>query len=134
MKCIPSIPRVFPLALSSPQPSAPTTPQPDPNGCLCRSELARKEVITRTTGTKLGSVVDLWVDTARWEVIALDLAPPLDAVVETVKRSLFPDGLYGSIVLLSSLRQVGDVILVHDENAIERQFSPLVSGSLNSSI
>jgi hypothetical protein len=54
----------------------------------------------------------LWVDASSWEVLALDVR---DSV------------LYGEqdTVLLSSLRQVGDVILVHDERALERAWAPL---------
>ncbi len=52
------------------------------------------------------------MDASSWEVLALDVR---DSV------------LYGEqdTVLLSSLRQVGDVILVHDERALERAWAPL---------
>lgn len=52
------------------------------------------------------------MDTEQWEVMALDVRP-----------SGF--GFNGSVdhVLMSSLRQVGDVILVHDESAVERRWN-----------
>lgn len=56
------------------------------------------------------------VDTDEWEVVALDVRP---------NNSLFSSVGGGAVdhVLMSSLRQVGDVILVHDESAVERRWS-----------
>ena len=67
-------------------------------------------VVTRTSGMRLGVATQLWVDTDEWEVVALDLRPNL---------------AFGNVdhALMSSLRQVGDVILVHDEGAVERRWS-----------
>ncbi len=71
-----------------------------------RSDLLGTLVVTRDTGKKLGVVSQLWVDIDRQEVVALSLKPNL---------------LYGTPqpMLLSSIRQIGDVILVDDENVIE---------------
>lgn len=69
-----------------------------------------KQVITRTGGSQLGVVTQLWVDTTRWEVVSLDL-----------RQNLFLGDL--EFLLLESLRQVGDVILVHDEDALEPDLS-----------
>ena len=82
---------------------------------LTRGQLARKDVVTRTSGVRLGVVTQLWVDVDDWEVVALDVRPgnsPLDAIGGAVDH-----------VLMSSLRQVGDVVLVHDESAVERRWS-----------
>ena len=39
---------------------------------LTRGQVVRKDVVTRTGGTRLGNVSQLWVDTDGWEVVALD--------------------------------------------------------------
>jgi sporulation protein YlmC with PRC-barrel domain len=71
-----------------------------------RSDLLGTLVVTRDTGKKLGVVSQLWVDIDQREVAALSLRPNL---------------LYGTPqpMFLSSIRQIGDVILVDDENVIE---------------
>ncbi|NJP08302.1 MAG: PRC-barrel domain containing protein [Leptolyngbyaceae cyanobacterium RU_5_1] len=71
-----------------------------------RSDLLGTLVVTRNTGRKLGVVSQLWVDIDQQKVVALSLRP-----------SLF----YGTPqpMLLSSIRQIGDVILVDDEDVIE---------------
>jgi sporulation protein YlmC with PRC-barrel domain len=71
-----------------------------------RADLLGTQVITRTTGKRLGVVSQLWVDIDDQRVIALSLRPNL---------------FYGTPqpMLLESIRQVGDVILVEDENVID---------------
>jgi sporulation protein YlmC with PRC-barrel domain len=71
-----------------------------------RSDILGTLVVTRDTGKKLGVVSQLWVDIDQREVVALSLRPNL---------------LYGTPqpMFLSSIRQIGDVILVDDENVIE---------------
>ncbi len=71
-----------------------------------RADLLGTQVITRTTGKRLGVVSQLWVDIDDQRVLALSLRPNL---------------FYGTPqpMLLESIRQVGDVILVEDENVIE---------------
>jgi sporulation protein YlmC with PRC-barrel domain len=66
-----------------------------------RSDLLGTQVITRTTGKRLGVISQLWVDVDRQEVVALSIRPNL---------------FYGTPqpMMLSSIRQVGDVILVDD--------------------
>ena len=77
---------------------------------LTRGLILNKLVVTRTSGSRLGVATELWVDTDEWEVVALDVRQ--NAFVGTVDH-----------VLLESLRQVGDVILVHDEDAVEQRWS-----------
>ena len=77
---------------------------------LTRGLILNKLVVTRTSGARLGVATQLWVDTDAWEVVALDVRQ--NAFVGAVDH-----------VLLESLRQVGDVILVHDEGAVERRWS-----------
>jgi len=71
-----------------------------------RSDLLGTLVVTRDTGKKLGVVSQIWVDIDQREVVALSLRPNL---------------FYGTPqpMLLSSIRQIGDVILVDDEDVIE---------------
>jgi sporulation protein YlmC with PRC-barrel domain len=71
-----------------------------------RADFLGTQVITRDTGRKLGVVSQLWVDIDRQEVVALSL-----------RQNLF----YGTPqpMMLDSIRQIGDVILVENENVIE---------------
>lgn len=71
-----------------------------------RSDLLGTLVVTRDTGKKLGVVSQLWVDIDQRIVTALSLRPNL---------------LYGTPqpMMLSSIRQIGDVILVDNEDVIE---------------
>lgn len=75
-----------------------------------RSDLLGTQVITRDTGKRLGVVSQLWVDVDQREVVALSLRENLlSGVLSNVPQ----------FMLLSSIRQIGDVILVDDENVIE---------------
>ena len=71
-----------------------------------RSDILGTQVITRSTGKRLGVVSQLWVDIDSQEVVALSLRPNL---------------FYGTPqpMMLESIRQIGDVILVDDEDVIE---------------
>jgi len=88
---------------------------------LTRGQVVRKDVVTRTGGTRLGNVSQLWVDTDGWEVVALDCRPAGTGVFSPVVNAV--GGGRVDHILMSSLRQVGDVVLVHDENAVERRWS-----------
>ena len=77
---------------------------------LTRSQLMGKEVVTRTSGVRLGQCSQMWVDTENWMVEAL-----------AIRQNALTGGV--DHVKLSALRQVGDVVLVHDENAVERRWS-----------
>lgn len=79
---------------------------------LTRSDVVGKAVITRTSGLKLGVVRQAWVDASRWELVSLDVAPNALAIGES-----------SDAVMLQSLRQVGDVVLVHDESVLESNLS-----------
>ena len=92
-------------------------PLPPPTVTLTRGQLVRKDVVTRTSGVRLGNTANLWVDTDEWEVIALDVRPKGASILSPVSGGAVDH------VLMSSLRQVGDVILVHDETAVERRWS-----------
>ncbi|NJL87233.1 MAG: PRC-barrel domain containing protein [Leptolyngbyaceae cyanobacterium SM1_1_3] len=79
-----------------------------------RSDLLGTQVITRNGGKRLGIISQLWVDVDRGEVVALGLRENiLSSVVSSTEQ----------VMLLSSIRQIGDVILVDDEDAIEDDIS-----------
>lgn len=71
--------------------------------------LVGMQVITRTTGKQLGYVAQLYVDPQRLEVVSMDLKPDWLTIGNGADSS----------ILLSALRQIGDVVLVHDESALE---------------
>lgn len=75
-----------------------------------RSDILGTQVITRSTGKRLGVVSQLWVDVDRREVVALGL-----------RENLFSGVLSGTqqMMLLSNIRQIGDVILVDDDTVLE---------------
>ncbi len=71
-----------------------------------RTDLLGTQVITRSNGRRLGVVSQIWVDVDSQQVVAMSLRP-----------SLF----YGTAqeMLLTSVRQIGDVILVENEDVLE---------------
>jgi sporulation protein YlmC with PRC-barrel domain len=83
-----------------------------------RSDLLSTLVVTRDTGKKLGVVSQLWVDIDQQKVVALSLRPNI---------------LYGTPqpMLLSSIRQIGDVILVDTEDVIEDLDTEAYSSLIN---
>jgi sporulation protein YlmC with PRC-barrel domain len=83
-----------------------------------RSDLLNTLVVTRDTGKKLGVVSQLWVDIDQQKVVALSLRPNI---------------LYGTPqpMLLSSIRQIGDVILVENEDVIEDLDTEAYSSLIN---
>jgi sporulation protein YlmC with PRC-barrel domain len=80
---------------------------------LPRSMLMDKEIITRTSGKRLGYVDDLYVDPVSLEVTSLYLRKSVSSL-STLRG---PDAGRDH-VSLSSLRQIGDVVLVHDESSL----------------
>ncbi|HBB34995.1 MAG TPA: photosystem reaction center subunit H [Cyanobacteria bacterium UBA8803] len=73
-----------------------------------RSDMLNTQVITRTEGKRLGVVKELLVDIDRREVVALGLRDNLLSIAGMPRY-----------MLLSSIQQIGDVILVEDEDVIE---------------
>jgi sporulation protein YlmC with PRC-barrel domain len=75
-----------------------------------RSDLLGTQVITRSTGRRLGVVSQLWVDIDRREVVALGLKESmLSGVMSNTQQ----------MMMLTSIRQIGDVILVDDDMVLE---------------
>ncbi|MGD1907956.1 MAG: PRC-barrel domain-containing protein [Leptolyngbyaceae cyanobacterium] len=79
-----------------------------------RSDFLGTQIITRSNGKRLGVVSQIWVDVDRGEIVALGL-----------RETIIPGVMTGDeqVMLLSSIRQMGDVILVDDETAIEDNVS-----------
>ncbi|MBD2432926.1 MULTISPECIES: PRC-barrel domain-containing protein [Fischerella] len=73
-----------------------------------RSDILNTQVITRDNGKRLGIVSQVWVDVDQREVVALGLRDSLISV------SGIPRYMY-----LSNINQIGDVILVDNEDVIE---------------
>ena len=73
-----------------------------------RSELLGTQVITRDRGKRLGVVSQLWVDVDQREIVAIGLRDNFLAVAG------LPKYMY-----LSSVREIGDVLLVDDERVLE---------------
>lgn len=73
-----------------------------------RSDILGTQVITRDRGKRLGVVSQLWVDIDRREVVAIGLRDNIFAVAG-MPRFMF----------LSNVSEIGDVLLVEDESAIE---------------
>lgn len=79
-----------------------------------RSDLIGTQVITRDNGKRLGIVSQIWVDVDRREVIALGMRESmLSGVLSSVQQTL----------LLSNVRQIGDVVLVDNSDVIEDDFN-----------
>jgi sporulation protein YlmC with PRC-barrel domain len=73
-----------------------------------RSDILNTQVITRDNGKRLGVVNQVWVDIDQREVVALGLRDSLISV------SGLPRYMY-----LNTINQIGDVVLVDNEDAIE---------------
>lgn len=71
-----------------------------------RSDFIGTQVITRSTGKKLGVINQLWADVDQREVVVLGLRNTL-----VTGEQRYMD--------IQSIRQIGDVILVDDETALE---------------
>lgn len=85
-----------------------------------RSDILNTQVITRDNGKRLGVVNQVWVDVDQREVVALSLRDSLISV------SSIPRYMY-----LENINQIGDVILVDDEEVIEDIDVDLYSNLIN---
>jgi sporulation protein YlmC with PRC-barrel domain len=91
-----------------------------------RSDIIGTQIITRDNGKRLGVVSQLWIDVDQREVIAIGMRENiLSGVLSNIQQTM----------LLSSVRQVGDVILVDTDNVIEDNFNTeLYSSLINSEV
>ena len=75
-----------------------------------RSDIVGTQVITRSNGRRLGMVSQLWVDLDRLEVVAVGLQENvLSKVIASNEKTM----------LLTDIRQMGDVILVDDDMVLD---------------
>ena len=75
-----------------------------------RSDIVGTQVITRSTGRRLGVVSQMWVDLDRLEVVAIGLQENiLSKVIASNEKAM----------LLTDIRQMGDVILVDDDTVLD---------------
>ena len=88
-----------------------------------RSDILNTQVITRDNGKRLGVVSQVWVDIDQREVVAISLRDNLIAFAG-VPRYMF----------LNTARQIGDVILVDNEDAIEDIDVEAYSSLINSEV
>lgn len=88
-----------------------------------RSDILNTQVVTIDTAKRLGIVKELLVDVDRREVVALGLKDNLLAVAGMPR-----------FMLLSSIRRVGDTILVDDEDVIEDVDVDAYSRLINSEV
>jgi sporulation protein YlmC with PRC-barrel domain len=84
-----------------------------------RSELLGTQIITRDKGKRLGVVSQLWVDVDRREVVAIGLRDNILAVAGIPK-----------FMFLKNIREIGDVILVDDEEVVEEDIDTEAYSSL----
>lgn len=75
-----------------------------------RSDFLGTQVITRNSGKRLGVVSQVWVDVDRGEVVAFGMRENILSGVVSGTQQILP---------LTSIRQIGDVILVDDEAAAD---------------
>ncbi|WCJ27857.1 hypothetical protein M5689_009580 [Euphorbia peplus] len=73
-----------------------------------RSHMFAKQVISIQSALTLGFVSQIWVDTASWRVLIVEVRPNL----LSGESERFP---------LDSVEQVGDVVLVEDENVLDNE-------------
>jgi sporulation protein YlmC with PRC-barrel domain len=79
-----------------------------------RSDFLGTQIITRDTGKRLGIVTQLWVDVDRREVVALGIRENiLSGVLSGMEQMMY----------LSDIRQVGDVVLVDDDNVTDEDIN-----------
>ena len=105
-----------------PELSNTSAPYDDAYVTLTRGQLVRKDVVTRARGARAWETSRScgWTRTSG-RLSPLDCRPVANGVLSPVVNAV--GGGAVDHVLMSSLRQVGDVVLVHDENAVERRWS-----------
>jgi sporulation protein YlmC with PRC-barrel domain len=75
-----------------------------------RSDFLGTQVITRNSGQRLGIVSQVWVDVDQREVVAVGLRENMMSSLVSAPLQIMP---------LSSIRQIGDVILVDDDTVLD---------------
>lgn len=89
-----------------------------------RADLLGTQVITRNRGKRLGVVSQLWVDIDRREVVAIGMRDNILAIAGMPK-----------FMYLTNIREIGDVILVDDDNVVEDDIDvEIYSNLINSEV
>ncbi|NEP90638.1 MAG: photosystem reaction center subunit H [Okeania sp. SIO2C2] len=89
-----------------------------------RSDLLGTQIITRDKGKRLGVVSQLWVDVDRREVVAIGLRDNILAVAGIPK-----------FMFLNNICEIGDVILVDNEEVVEEDIdAEAYSNLINSEV
>ncbi|GBG00618.1 hypothetical protein Rsub_13417, partial [Raphidocelis subcapitata] len=93
------------------------------------SQVLSKPVITRTTGRSLGSLCAAWIDPGRRELVSFDLDDRRagGGAGGGGARPLVGGAARVGNLPLAALRQIGDVVLVHDEAGL---YEPDLDGRL----
>eukprot|EP00879_Flechtneria_rotunda_P012971 GHRR01013544.1.p1 GENE.GHRR01013544.1~~GHRR01013544.1.p1 ORF type:complete len:368 (+),score=104.75 GHRR01013544.1:207-1310(+) len=107
------IPNRQPAPLARQQPAY----QPAPV-FLDLTQVLNKQVITRTSGRTLGCISGAWLDPGRGTLVSFDLDERKQS--SGVGLGLSSPARAGNIPL-TALRQIGDVVLVHDESGLYEQ-------------
>ncbi|HZG38527.1 MAG TPA: PRC-barrel domain-containing protein [Nodosilinea sp.] len=79
-----------------------------------RSDFLGTQVITRNSGQRLGVVSQVWVDVDQRDVVAIGLRENIMSGLVSSTMQVMP---------ITSIRQIGDVILVDDETVLEDEMS-----------
>ncbi|TVP66216.1 MAG: photosystem reaction center subunit H [Leptolyngbya sp. LCM1.Bin17] len=79
-----------------------------------RSDFLGTQVITRNSGQRLGVVSQVWVDVDQREVVAIGLRENILSGLASTTQQIMP---------LSTIRQIGDVILVDDQAALDDEIN-----------
>jgi sporulation protein YlmC with PRC-barrel domain len=86
-----------------------------------RADILGTQVITKDTGKRLGIITQLWVDIDRREVVAFGLRENIfSKVMSNIQQTM----------LLSDVRQIGDVILVDDDTVVDEEIDVETYSSL----
>jgi hypothetical protein len=92
-------------------------------------QVLNKQVITRTSGRALGALCAAWIDPGRRELVSFDLDDrrPGPSGGGGASLPLVKGAARVGNLPLGALRQIGDVVLVHDESGL---YEPDLDGRL----
>ncbi|KAF6259304.1 hypothetical protein COO60DRAFT_1294920 [Scenedesmus sp. NREL 46B-D3] len=102
--------QLAPMARGNPYPASPVY--------LELTQVLSKQVVTRTSGRSLGTISGAWLDPARGTLVSFDLD---DRRPGSGSGLVLSSPARAGNIPLSALRQIGDVVLVHDESGLYEQ-------------
>lgn len=80
---------------------------------FCNLQVLNKQVIARTSGNSLGIISACWVHPDQFYVVSVDLIKEKTNLLSSAQR-------VGNIPL-AAFKQIGDVVLVHDDAVLMEQ-------------